>query len=243
MTTIGMLKFNALLVGGIKVASEDVARFQRLWNTISTDVLMASEFKKHWVVIINRSEATMYCGSEVIWNKSEDFPRGIPEMILVFMQDGFSINFSNILFSDKIVKIFEDVDIKRIVHSWIHEIKYDKHTYAAPKPLGGAGGHVSYISPIGISGGGLSIHGGKTPTAFVRAYDGTLTPVYGDVTVVKSSVPNPISGPQLITHYAKPVQVGSVYHQPSPAAFAALGSSGQVSLGALARSGCFDARR
>ena len=229
-----MLKFKALLVGGIKLVSEDAARFQRLWSIKSTDTL-TDEFKKYWIIIINESSASMFCGSDAIWNKSEEFPRGIPEMILIFKQVGFSINFSDIIFSDKIVKIFEDVDIKTIVQSWIQDVKHSKYTYAVPKPSGGAGSH---ISPVGISGGGLCIADDRKPTAFIRGPDGTLTPVYGDVTVVKSSVPNPISGPVYISGFRR--VVGGTSDHPHPAAFAHLASSGQVSLGELVRRGVFD---
>ena len=94
------------------------------------------------------------------------------------------------------------------------------------------------INPIGIAGGGLCIADGRNPTAFLRGPDGTLTPVYGDVTVVRSSVPNPISGPVNISGFRR-VVVGRSDH-PHPAAFAHLASSGQVSLGELVRRGVFD---
>jgi hypothetical protein len=153
---------------------------------------------------------------------------------LIFKHEGFSVNFSGIMFSDKIVKIFEDVDIKTVVQSWIQDVKHSKFTYAAPKPMGGAGSH---ISPIGIAGGGLCIADGRKASAYIRGPDGTLTPVYGEVTVV-TSVPNPISGPVNISGFRR--VVGGMSDHPHPAAFAHLASSGQVSLGELVRRGVFD---
>jgi hypothetical protein len=227
----GFLKFKSLLVGGIEVVPDDVARFQQLWNTKFTDTL-TDEFKKYWVVIMKESSASMFCGSDALWNKSEDFPRGIPEMILIFKQKSYCTEFSDIMFSDKIVKIFEDADIKTVVQSWIQDIKCS--TYAPVKPMGGAGGP---ISPIAISGGGLCVADGRKATAYLRGPDGTLTALYDKVTVI-SSVPNPISGPVNISGFRR--VVGGRSDHPHPSAYAHLVESGQVSLGELIRRGVFD---
>jgi len=46
--------------------------------------------------------------------------------------------------------------------------------------------NINPVSPIGIAGGGLCIADGSKPTAYICGPDGTLTPVYGKVTVFES---------------------------------------------------------
>jgi len=115
-----------------------------------------------------------------------------------------------------------------------------KYTYAelpVKLPAISLAVNINPVSPIGIAGGGLCIADGRKATAYIRGPDGTLTPVYGDVTVV-TSVPNPISGPVNISGFRR--VVGGRSDHPHPAAFAHLASSGQVSLGELVRRGVFD---
>lgn len=91
------------------------------------------------------------------------------------------------------------------------------------------------INSIAISGGGLCIADGRKPTAFLRGPDGTLTPVYGKVTII-SSVPNQISGPVNISGSIRGVYKMSDH--PHPAASAQqvairLAQEGKMSLGML----------
>jgi hypothetical protein len=211
MTTIGELKFRALFTGDIKVNMDDNSYYQRLLDSTSLIELKENQFKDCWIIFSRPNERVMHCGKNVNWNKSDMYPINIPKKIAMIKNGTFMC----FIGTDFIVKMIGDDDIKSYLNSIIT---------------------VSDVSSsIIVSGGTVSTN----PTAFLRTPDGTLTPVYGNVTVFKSSIPNPISGPVYISRIRQ-VPDRIVHLLPRPADFAHLASSGQVTLGEMVRRGVFD---